>query len=470
MIEPYDLVIENGTIWSPTSAYKAHIAVHDGKIVAIGGPFPAATKRIDARGQEVMPGIWHVHCHFREPGHTYQEDFQTGSAAAAAGGVTFTIDMTNNTPHPTSLEHFEEKKALVAPKAHVDYALYGGGLYPRTVEALARAGAIGIKIFNTRHIKEVYPYISELGVLDHGILYELYEATRDVGLVASVHHDDPEWCKRLTFRDYIDKGRNDAMSYQESFAKGYMYGHGMVAGLASSLYYARIVGVRLHVLHLGVMPHGANEMIRHAKFELGQDVTAELELGTLFMTQQQMEKVGPYTYNWGYAPEHGWKAIENGVADFIVLEHAPHTREDVEPGWKDMFSVPLGMTGAQEFIPLMINAVNEGKLTLHQVAQKAAEAPARTFGIYPKKGVIQVGSDADFTIIDMSIEGEFRHEDMLTKSAHTSWVGMRTKGAATYGIVRGTVVMQGGKVVGSPGYGKFTPGTAAARSISTTAT
>jgi dihydroorotase len=134
-----------------------------------------------------------------------------------------------------------------------------------------------------------------------------------------------------------------------------------------------------------------------------------------------------------------------------------------------MFSVPLGMTGAQEFIPLMINAVNEGKLTLNQVAQKAAEAPARTFGIYPKKGVIQVGSDADFTIIDMTREGEFRHEDMLSKSAHTSWVGMRTKGAATYGIVRGTTVMRDGKVVGSPGYGQFTPGTAA-RSISTSAT
>jgi len=249
-----------------------------------------------------------------------------------------------------------------------------------------------------------------------------------------------------------------------------MYGHGMVAGLASSLYYARIAGVRLHVLHLGVMPPGANEMIRHAKFELGQDVTAELELGTLFMTREQMEKVGPYTYNWGYAPEHGWKAIDNGVADFIVLEHAPHTREDVEPGWQDMFSVPLGMTGAQEFIPLMINAVNEGKLTLNQVAQKAAEAPARTFGIYPKKGVIQVGSDADFTILDMTREGEFRHEDMLSKSGHTSWVGMRTRGAASYGIVRGTVVMQDGKVVGSPGYGKFTPGTAASRSISTPAT
>jgi dihydroorotase len=458
---PYDLVIENGTIHSPTSSYKADIAVRDGKIVAIGSGFQDASRRIDAKGLEILPGIWHVHCHFREPGHVYKEDFGTGSAAAAVGGVTMCIDMTNNTPHPTTLEAFEQKKELVAPKAHVDYALYGGGLYPRTVESLAKAGALGIKIFNTRHIKEVYPYISELGVLDHGILFELYEATRDVGLVASVHHDDPEWCKRLTFRDYINKGKTDALAYHESFSKGYMYGHGMVAGLAASLYYSRIVGVKLHVLHLGVMPEGANEMIRHAKFDLGQDVSAELELGTLFMTGEQMTKIGPGTYNWGYNPEAGWETIRNGVADFIVLEHAPHTWEEVQPGWQDMFSIPLGMTGAQEFVPMMLNAVSEGKLTLNTIAKLAAEAPARRFGIYPRKGTIQVGADADFTIADMKREVLFTKSDMLTRSGYTSWEGMKAKGAAAYSIVRGSIVAKDGKLEGKPGYGQFIPGTAA---------
>jgi dihydroorotase (multifunctional complex type) len=458
----YDLVIENGTIWAPSSSYRADIAVADGRIAAIGGPFPAAKQRVDAKGLEVLPGVWHVHCHFREPGHTYKEDFETGSRAAAAGGVTFCIDMTNNTPHPTTLDDFEAKKALVAHKAHVDYALYGGGLYPRTVAALAKAGAIGIKIFNTRHIKEVYPYISELGVIDHGILYELYEATRDAGLVASVHHDDPEWCKRLTFRDYIDKGRTDAMAYHESFAKGYMYGHGMVAGLAASLYYARIVGVPLHVLHLGVMPVGAYELIRHAKFDLGQQVTAELECASMFMTREQMEKVGPYTYNWGHSPEEAWKSVRTGVADILVLEHAPHTREDVEPGWQDTFSIPLGMTGAQEFVPLLLDAVNKGRVTLNDVARFTAEQPARIFGLFPRKGAIQVGSDADVTIVDMQREVVFRHADMLTKSAHTSWEGMRAKGAPVWTIVRGGIVMRDGKVVGEPGHGRFTPGTGTA--------
>jgi dihydroorotase-like cyclic amidohydrolase len=459
--QEYDLVVENGKIWTPSTSYVADIAVRDGLISAIGGPFPQARKRIDARGLEVLPGLWHVHCHFREPGHTDKEDFETGSRAAAAGGLTFCIDMTNNTPHPTTLETFEAKKEMVAPKAHVDYALYGGGLYPRTVAELAGAGAIGIKVFNTRHIKEVYPYISELGVLDHGILFEIYEAVRDCGLVASVHHDDPEWCKRLTFRDYIEKGRTDAMAYHESFEKGYMYGHGMVAGLASSLYYARIAGARLHVLHLGVMPVGAYEMIRHAKFDLGQDVTSELECASMFMTRDQMEKVGPYTYNWGHSPEAAWESIANGVADFLVLEHAPHTRDDVEPGWKDTFSVPLGMTGAQEFVPLLMNAVNEGRLSLNQVARHVAEQPARTFGIFPRKGIVQVGSDADLTIVDMNRSVTFRHEDMLTRSGHSSWVGMTAKGCAAWSVVRGSVVMQDGKVLSEPGFGKFTPGTAA---------
>src|SRR3546814_16698120 len=135
-------------------------------------------------------------------------------------------EMTKNTPHPTSLEAFEAKKGRVAPKANVDYGLYGGGLYPRTVADLAKAGAIGIKVFNTRHIKEVYPYISELGVLDHGVLYEPYDAVRDCNLVAAAHHDDPEWCQRLPFREYKHKGRTDAPPHHASFEKAHMSWHG----------------------------------------------------------------------------------------------------------------------------------------------------------------------------------------------------------------------------------------------------
>ncbi len=459
--QPVDLVIANGTVHTPEGSSRHNVCVVGGKIVGLTDPSntPPAAKVIDASGLDVLPGLWHVHCHFREPGHTYKEDFCSGTTAAAAGGITFCIDMTNNDPHPTTLESFELKRETIAPKALVDYALYGGGLYPKTVEALAKAGAIGIKVFNTRHVKEVYPYISELGVVDHGILHELYEAVADTGLLCAVHHDDSEWCKRLTFRDYINAGRTSNRDYMEAYERGYMYGHGMAAGLAASTYYARLTGVRLHVLHMGVMPPAANELVRFAKSQ-GIDISGEMETATLFMTREQAEKVGPGTYSFAYAPEEHWRAVYDGTAEMLVGEHAPHTLQEISPGWQDAFSVPLGVTGAQEFIPLVLNAVNEGKLNLNDVARLCAEAPAKRFGQYPKKGRIQIGADADFTIVNMKAESVFTAADMHTKAGYTAWEGVSVKGMPVYTIVRGSTVMDHGKIVGKPGYGQFHPGIA----------
>lgn len=460
MNEMFDLFIKGGEVILPSGRRRADVCVRNERVAAVVDPGVAvdARRTIDATGLVVLPGLWHVHVHFREPGHTYKEDFESGTRAAALGGIAFCLDMTNNDPHPTTRETFARKRDLVSSKALIDFGLYGGGLYPKTVADLAREGAIAIKVFNTRHVREVYPYISELGVVDHGILYEIFEAVSEQGLVCSVHHDDSEWCKRLTFRDYIDVGKTTVQDYFDCYAKGYMYGHGMGAGLAASLYYARLTKTPLHVLHLGVMPAQANELIRHAKLELGQDVTAEMETAALFMTREQAEKVGPNAYLWAYNPEAHWQAVADGTADMLVGEHAPHTFEETLPGWRDNFSVPLGITGAQEFIPLVLNAVNEGRLSLEDVARLCALAPAQRFGLHPRKGAIEVGADADFTIVDMHKENEFRKEDMATRAGHTSWEGVRTRGMPVYTVVRGGVVMQKGEIVGRPGSGRFHPG------------
>jgi dihydroorotase len=461
--ERYDLVVHGATVILPDGRRPATIAVRGEKIAAIlepGTPAPAA-RRIDASGRFLLPGLWHTHVHFREPGHTYKEDFESGTRAAALGGITCCLDMTNNDPHPTTLETFQRKRELVSKKALIDFGLYGGGLYPATVKHLAHEGAIAIKVFNTRHVKEVYPYISELGVVDHGILYEIFEQVAAHGLVCSVHHDDSEWCKRLVFRDYIDAGKTTVQDYFDCYARGYMYGHGMGAGLAASLYYAKLAKVKLHVLHMGVMPAETNELMRHAKFDLGQDVSGEMEAAALFMHRAQADKVGPNAYLWAYNPEAHWQAVKDGVADMIVGEHAPHTVEETKPGWEDNFSVPLGITGAQEFIPLLLNAVNEDRLTLEDVARLCARAPAERFGAYPRKGHIAIGADADLTLVDMDRPNTFRREDMATRCGHTSWEGMHTRGMPVATIVRGNIVVENGTVVGKPGAGKFIPGSAA---------
>lgn len=466
-----DLSIINGTLHLPSGPQPFDVGVRDGRIAAISprGGLPVAARTIDAKGLDVLPGLWHVHVHFREPGHTYKEDFQSGTSAAALGGIAVCLDMTNNDPHPTTRDTFALKRDTIAPKALIDFGIYGGGLYPKTVADLAQQGAIGIKVFNTRHVKEVYPYISELGVVDHGILHEIFEAVADTGLVCSVHHDDSEWCKRLTFRDYIDRGKTTVQDYFDCYEKGYMYGHGMVAGLAASLYYARLTRCPLHVLHLGVMPAAANDMIAHAKSTFQQDVTAEMETAALFMTRAQADKVGPNAYLWAYDAETHWKAIKDGTADMLVGEHAPHTFEETKAGWQDNFSVPLGITGAQEFIPLVLSAVNAGRLTLTDVARLCAEAPARRFGQYPAKGVIAVDSDADFTLADMRKHSMLTRADMASKTGHTSWEGVEVTAMPVYTIVRGQTVMEQGRITGKPGYGRMLKGKAASAAASAAA-
>ena len=461
--QPIDLLVRGGTVYTSGGHSRADVAIHDEKIVGIGQAehLPPARHVLDADGLGVLPGIWHTHCHFREPGHTHKEDFGTGTLAAAAGGVTFCLDQTNNSPHPTSLESFLAKRELVASKAHVDFGLYGGGLHPGEIEPIARAGAMAIKIFNTRHPKDAYPYIPELGVLDHGLMYEIFEAVAASGLVVSVHHDDTDWTRRLVFRDYIDRGRTDNRAYMEAYERGYMYGHGMVAGLAASLYYARLAGARLYVLHVGVMPVGAYEMLRHAKRELGQQVYGEMELTAMLMDRAQAEKVGPYTYLWAHSPEAAWEALGGGVADVLQLEHAPHTREEVEPGWRDNFSIPLGVTGVQEFVPLLLTQVNAGRLTLEDVARFCSENPARVFGQFPRKGAIRVGSDGDLTIVDMDRRGVLTAADMRSKTGLTSWEGVAVTAMPVYTVVRGRVVMDHGTVLAEPGFGRFIPGSAA---------
>jgi dihydroorotase-like cyclic amidohydrolase len=458
-----DLVIRGGVVYTSSTHFKADIGIRAGKIAWIdsGEVERPADRVVDARGLAVLPGVWHPHCHFRDPGHTQKEDFESGTRAAVAGGITFCVDQSNTSPPPVDLATFEQKRANAEAKAHIDFGLNGAGLHPENVAELASAGAMSIKIFNTRHPKDVYPYLPELSVIDHALLFEIYEAAAAADILVSVHHDDADWNRSMVKRDYLATGRVSNRDYMDAYEKGYMYGHGMVAGLAASLYYARLAGIRLYILHLGVMPVGAYELIRHAKQDLGQTVYGEMEATAMFMSREQAEKIGPFTYLWAHSPQAAWQALLDGTSDTVVVEHAPHARDEVEPGWEDNFSVPLGITGVQEFLPLMLTAVNEGRLSMEDLVRLTSENPAKIFGLYPRKGTLTPGADGDLTLVDMNQSGEFADADMESKTGLTSWTGMKFTGKPVYTISRGSVVMDHGKILSQPGDGHFVPGAAA---------
>ncbi len=462
-----DLIIKNGEVCTSYEQFKADIAVDNGKIVAVGDAahFPEAKKVIDATGKITMPGIIFTHCHYRDPGYTHKEDITSGSTASAAGGATMSISMTNVKPVPTTLENFEAWVEDSGKKSLIDYALYGG--YGRTtstlaeIDKLAKAGAIGIKVFQFEDFKADYPHVPELSITDWGTIHEIFEQTKASGIPVAVHPGFSDWANKLVVREFIDKDLVSIEDYHEVANKGYLYGHEMVMGAQTLTYIAKLTGAKLLLIHVGMMKEEGYDVLARAKAE-GIDAHGEMECNILFMTEERCKEMG--MYNLGFKgfrdKEKGWNAINNDIVDFCIIEHAPHTVEEIKPSLKNAWEAHTGPMGSQEFLPLMLTAVNDGLITLNQLVKVTSENSAKFFKIWPKKGALRIGSDADLTIIDLNKEDEIKKENMLSKCGYTPWDKYKVKGMPTHTIVRGTIVMDDGEVIGDPGHGEFVPGPA----------
>lgn len=454
-----DTILKNGTLVTGDERYRADVVIRDGRIASIeADATDDAAEVIDVEGLYVLPGLIHPHCHFRDPGLTHKEDFYTGQRAAAAGGYTFTIDQTNTRPAPTDLENWNAKRERAEKLCILDHNHYAAARYPEQIAELAGTGTIGFKIFNTRHPTDTYPYDNELAVTDRGLLFELYERIAETGLPVSVHHDQSDWVKHMAEREYLDPGETTASDLHEAYDRGILYGHGMVMGLAASLYLARLTGVELYVLHAGMMKEYDYELIRHAR-EQGQTVHAELELLPFMVDEERRAEHGPYAVVSGKEPDRAAELIREGWATTMVNEHAPHTREELEPGWEDSWHIPLALMGAQEHLPHVLTWVNEGRFDLEDIVRLEAENPAQIFGLYPRKGSLQVGTDADFTIVDMELTREFTESMVESKSGWTLFDGETFAGWPVRTMVRGETVMVDGEIVAEKGSGEFVPRT-----------
>jgi dihydroorotase-like cyclic amidohydrolase len=452
-----DTIIRNGTLVTGDERFRADVVVEDGTIAAIeAGATADADREIDASGRHVLPGLIHPHCHFRDPGLTHKEDFYTDQRAAAAGGYTFTIDQTNTDPAPTDLEAWRVKRDRAEQLCILDHNHYAAARYPETIADLADTGTVGFKIFNTRHPTDTYPYDNELAVTDRGLLYELYERIAATDRPVAVHHDQSDWVEHVVERDYLEPGKTTAADLHEAYDRGVLYGEGMVMGLAVSLELARLTGVELYVLHAGMMKSGDHDLIARAR-DRGQTVHAELECLPFMVDEERRAEYGPYAVVSGKDPSVAAERVRDGWATTMVNEHAPHTREEIEPGWEDAWHLPLGLMGSQEHLPHVLTWVNEGRFELEDVVRLEAENPARIFGLYPRKGSIQVGTDADFTIVDMDRERTFTEDMVESKSGWTLFDGETFTGWPVRTVVRGESVMVDGEIRAEQGDGEFVP-------------
>ena len=378
-----DLVISNATVYIPNGFIKTDIAVNNGKIVALGSgsSMPSGSKKIDATGKYVIPGLIDSHAHFRDPGFTHKEDFTSGTMSAAAGGVTLAIDMPNVEPPPNTAERFIAHRENAKKKAVVDFSHNAAGTVLSEIQKIAKAGPpMGFKIFMMTDVGRDYPHMPGIGVADHGELLELFQEIRKTGIVCLVHPWDQEIWAKISNKA-IKSGRTDYKEYAHGVR---LYDSIIFDNAISTLInLQRVTGVKLHILHMS--SRRSFENIKQARLN-GQTITTEVNPHDVFLANkwETIEKLGPYSIGWE-VPEHEgdatWEALVDGTADLIGTDHAPHTKSEKEVGWKDMWKSPGGTPSLEWYLSLFLTEVNSGRISFERVVQLCSENPARIFGV-----------------------------------------------------------------------------------------
>ncbi|UFJ41794.1 allantoinase AllB [Brevibacillus humidisoli] len=453
----WDHVIRNGYIVTTDRIYQGHIYVKDGKIAAISDqPLPGeAVEETDAAGRYILPGLIDVHVHSRDPGSTHKEDFYHSTQAAAAGGITTIFEMPNTNPPLNNVANYHKQVSNLETKAHVDFGIWAiclGHLNMQDIAELHRAGVIGFKFFwgyavHSKTYQLIYNYKPEMEDVippfTDGEVYEIFREVAKTGQILAIHAESSDLIHHLT-KQVEASGRRD----YEAFLEG-RPNLAEVVTVQTGIAFAKATGARLHILH--VSTGEAVDLIKQAQAE-GYPITAETCPHYLFLSNEDYPKIGPAmkvypTVKYRADQDRLWEGIREGVISVACSDHAPHTEEE-KAG--DLWSIPAGMCGVETLAPLLLNAVHEQKLTLSQVVALLSENPAKLFGIYPQKGSLQVGTDADITIVDMERPFTIKQEELHSKSKVTAFDRFSGMGSPVATIVRGRTVMRDGKIVAGP--------------------
>lgn len=430
MTASYDLVLKGGTVVNQDGVGIRDIGVRAGRIAAIGNlGRPSAGEVIDCTGLHVLPGVIDSQVHFREPGAEHKEDLESGSRAAVAGGVTGVFEMPNTKPLTTSAETLADKVKRATNRMFCDFAFYMGGTREnaKQLPELERLpGCAGTKVFMGSSTGDL------LVDDDQGIDLIISQIRRR----AAFHSEDE---LRLKARK-TEQRAGDASSHP-------IWRDAEAARLCTErlLRIARKHGKRIHVLHIST----ADEMPLLA---------ANKDLATVEVTPHHLTLVAPEAYErLGTKAQMNppvrdephraaiWRALQAGVVDVLGSDHAPHTLAEKAKPYPES---PSGMTGVQTLVPIMLDHVNKGRLTLERFVDLTSHGPGRIFGI-AGKGRVAEGYDADFTIVDLKRRQTITNGWMESRAGWTPYDGVEVQGWPIGTIIRGRRVMWEAEILGA---------------------
>jgi dihydroorotase len=433
MSQPLDLIIAGGTVVTQDAAFAADVGISGELIAAIGAPGTLGPARatLDATGKHVLPGAIDVHVHFRVPGMGHKEDWDTGTMAAAMGGTTTVFEMPNTFP-PTGTPEALARKFELARTARVDFGLYGLLAEDNVhhLDALVDGGAAAFKCFmgNTT---------GNLPSPSTGAMLEAFEIIAARGHRISLH---AETASIMAWRQarLMAAGKNAPLDHLAARPAVVA-----VEAVSRAAVLAEWTGARIHVLHIS----SAEELrpLREAQAR-GVDVTGETCPCYLMLDTDDYARLGPVIkvnppVREPYHKAALWQALNDGTIGLIATDHAPHTPEEKRN--PDIWEAGAGFPGVETQMPLMLDAVNAGCLTIEQYVRVSAYNPARAFGLLPWKGQVAVGSHADLAIVDLGAKDMIDEAKLHSVRARvTPFHGRRVKGLPVHTLVRGRFVMR----------------------------
>lgn len=440
-----DLVIRNARIVTPRGIVEGGIAVEGGVIVALAKDpnLPVGDMVIDAGGKHVLPGVLDGHAHTYLPPETPS----TGTRAAAKGGVTTLLEMPGTQMGCFNPTEFEKKRDLFKATSHVDFCLHAGcasGYPDGNLTTMWKQGATGFKFF----ISSAGPKWPQ--TFDGEVLQRFAEIGRLGGL--ALIHSENDAILRDNLKRLQAEGRKDFGAHLEH--------HPPISEIESG---QRMITFLKATSCRGMLVHTSLPEVVHdaqkARLD-GVNVLLETCPQYLYLTDEDVVKNGPWNK---FAPPARGKEdkaairqlLADGWIDSVATDHAPYSKERKREGLEDIFAAPNGMPGIETFVNMMLNGVNEGWITLERLAAVMAENPARIYGVYPKKGTLQPGADADMVICDMNKVMKISNDDQITACGWTPYDGMVVKGAPVMTIIRGKIIMDDGQVRAKEGSGEF---------------
>ena len=448
-----DVLIKNGLIITHDGRFEGDLAIKGEKIAGlfVSGSIKAAEQIIDARGKLVLPGIIDSHVHFNEPGREEWEGFETGSKSAAAGGVTTVIDMPlNSSPCTLNRKELERKIEIGEKKSIVDFGLWGGAT-PNNLEDLEdlnQGGVSGFKAFLS------YSGIEEFKNIDDGELVDALQRIGNMNSILGLHAENDRIIGYLS-QSLQRAGRVDRQAFLESrppFSEQEAVSR--VVFLAKNCN----LGTSVHILH-NTLSENLMEIYR-AK-GAGVQVTVETCPHYLTLTDEDFVKLGPVAK---CAPplrsekevEALWKGVKNGLVDVIGSDHSPCTIDKKEKGIENIWEAWGGINGVQTMLSLIFSeGVIKRKLPVSAMVRMMSYNPAKLFGLYPNKGVLQPGSDADIVLLDPEKKWVVNKDNLFYKNKFSPFIGRAITGSVEMTLLRGRIIYERGEIKAPLGLGKF---------------